>query len=282
MIIVGVDGSRTGLEATGWAATEAKLRRAPLTVAYAVPKWLCENEADHYPEISRWMRDSARTVLATAEDRARREWPQVAVESVLLPGDPRTALVEASEQAELLVVGNRGVGGVRGLLVGSVAHGIATHARTDVVLVHHRPTAQHGEVVTGTDGSPHAERAVDFAFREAELRSARLRVVYAFAWPRTTGFEPADRDSEREALDMLNERLSDHRERHPTVDVVTEVVHGHPLEVLREAAAAADLLVVGSRGHGQVAGMLLGSISQGLLHHAPCPLAVVRGADHAP
>lgn len=276
---MGVDGSRTGLEAAGWAATEAKLRGVPLTVAYAVPKWLCEQEAPHYAEVARWMRDSAHTVLTAAQDRARREWPQVSVEGVLLPGDPRSALVKASERAELLVVGNRGVGGVRGLLIGSAAHGVATHARTNVVLVHHQPAVPRGEIVAGTDNSPGAERAIEFAFREAGLRGARLRVVYAWAWPRPSGFEPADRDSEQDALDLLKDRLAGHRDRHPAVDVVPEVVHGHPLEVLKEAATGADLLVVGSRGHGQLAGMLLGSISQALLHHTPCPLAVVRASS---
>ncbi|MFC7589340.1 universal stress protein [Nonomuraea antimicrobica] len=170
MIIVGVDGSRTGLEAAGWAATEAALRRRPLTVAHAVPKWVCEEGPVRYAEVARWMRDGANSILISAQDRARRECPQVDVEGVLLPGDPRSALVKASEAAELLVVGSRGIGGVRGLLVGSVAYGVATHARTNVVLVHGRPAVPRGEIVAGTDGSPCATRALEFAFAEAELR----------------------------------------------------------------------------------------------------------------
>ncbi|MFB4278974.1 universal stress protein [Nonomuraea sp. MTCD27] len=276
MIIVGVDGSRTGLEAAGWAAAEAELRQAPLTVAHAVPKWVCEQGAVRYAEVARWMRDGANTVLTSAEERARREWPQVRVEGVLLPGDPRSALVKASEGAELLVVGSRGIGGVRGLLVGSVAYGVSAHARTNVVLIHGRPDTPRGEIVAGTDGSPGAGRALEFAFHEAELRGARLHAVQAWAWPHVSGFEPADRESEQDTLRRLKESLTAHRERHPGVDVVAEVVHGHPMEVLKEAASGADLLVVGSRGHGQLAGMLIGSISQALLHHAPCPLAVVR------
>lgn len=276
MIIVGVDGSRTGLEAAGWAAAEAALRRVPLTVAHAVPKWICEEGAVRYAEVARWLRDGADTVLTAACDRARRVWPQVRLESVLLPGDPRSALVKASEAAELLVVGSRGIGGVRGLLVGSVAYGVAAHARTNVVLIHEAPAAPRGEIVIGTDGSPGACHALDVAFAEAELRGSRLRAVQAWAWPHLGGFEPASRESEQDTLRALKVSLAGHRDRHPGVDVVAEVVHGHPVEVLREAAADADLLVVGSRGHGQLAGMLIGSISQALLHHAPCPLAVVR------
>ncbi|TMR99471.1 universal stress protein [Nonomuraea basaltis] len=276
MIIVGVDGSRTGLEAVGWAADEAALRRTPLTVAHAVARWVYEESDGRYAEIRHWLREGANTVLIAAEDRVRREHPDVEVTSELLPGDPRTALINASEGAELLVVGSRGVGGVRGLLVGSVAHGVVAHARTDVVLVHELPRPPRGEVVVGVDGSACGLRALDFAFAEAERRGTRLRAVQAWAWPQLTGFEPADSESEQNALRTLQGLVAGRRERHPGVDVVAEVVHGHPVEVLKEAAARADLLVVGSRGHGQLAGMIIGSISQALLHHAPCPLAVVR------
>ncbi|MET7329456.1 universal stress protein [Nonomuraea sp. NPDC005650] len=276
MIIVGVDGSRTGLDAAGWAATEAALRHVPLTVAHAVPKWVCEGTDGPYPEISRWMRGGAQSVLVSARDRALRERPGIVVETVLLPGDPRSALVKTSENAELLVVGSRGVGGVRGLLVGSVAYGVAAHAITDVVLVRARPSTPRGEIVVGVDGSPGGVRALDFAFAESELRSAKLHVVHAWAWPHPSGFEPADRGRAGDRSRELDELLAGHRERRPGVEVVAEIVHGHPIEVLREAAAGADLLVVGTHGRSQLAGMLMGSISQAMLHHAPCPLAVVR------
>lgn len=273
MIVVGVDGSRTGLEAAGWAAAEAALRRTPLTVAHAVPKWVCEESGWRYAEVGRWMREGAENVLAAAEDRALREHPEVEVTRKLLPGDPRTALIHAAEDAVLLVVGSRGIGGIRGLLVGSVAHGVATHARTNVVLVHELPRSPHGEIVAGVDGSPSGLRALDFALAEAGMRGIRVRAVQAWAWPQPTGFEPADSESEQDTLRALRALVAG---RNPQVEVVTEVIHGHPVEVLKEAAAGADLLVVGSRGHGQLAGMIMGSISQALLHHAPCPLAVVR------
>lgn len=281
MIIVGVDGSRPGLEAAGWAATEAALRQVPLTVAHVVPAWVCEEGTSvRYAEVARWMRENAQSVLTSAKDRALRERPQVQVETVLLPGDPRAALVKASAEAELLVVGSRGLGGVRGLLVGSVAYGVVAHAETNVVLIRDR-AATPGEVVVGTDLSARADKALEFAFAEAELRGARLRVVQAWAWPQPGGFEPADDDSEQGHLLALQSALVPLRAEHPGVEVTAEVVHGHPVEVLKEAAAGAELLVVGSRGRGQLAGMLLGSISQAMLHHAPCPLAVVRAPDTA-
>jgi nucleotide-binding universal stress UspA family protein len=274
MIIVGVDGSRTGLEAAGWAADEAVLRRTPLTVANAMPAWVCGQISGRYAEVGKWMRDGATAVLAAAEERARQEGADVRTE--LLPGDPRTALIEAAKDAELLVVGGHGMGRVRGLLLGSVAHGVAAHATTDVVLVRDPPAIARGEVVAGVDGSPGARRALDFAFAEAGLRGARLRAIQAWAWPRPGGFEPADPDSEREAQAALEEWLVPSEERHPGVEVTAEVLHGHPVEVLREAASGADLLVVGTRGHGTLKGMIIGSTSQAMLHYATCPLAIVR------
>ncbi|TMR10137.1 universal stress protein [Nonomuraea turkmeniaca] len=272
-----MDGSRTGLEAAAWAATEAALRHTSLVVAHTVAKWVCEEApSGHYAEVRRWMREGATTVLAAAEDRVRREHPEIEVSTELLPGDPRTALINASKGAELLVVGSRGMGGVRGLLVGSVAHGVAAHARTNVVLVRELPRPPRREVVAGVDGSPGGLRALDFALTEAELHGTRVRAVQAWAWPHPSGFEPADPNGEQNALRALQELVSEGRARHPGVEVVAEVVHGHPVEVLKEAAARADLLVVGSRGHGQLTGMIMGSISMALLHHAPCPLAIVR------
>lgn len=277
MILVGVDGSRTGLEAAAWAGAEAALRRTPLTVAHAVARWVTENDSGRYAEVGRWLREGGATVLAAAEDRVRREHPYVEVRTELLPGDPRAALIEAAADAELLVVGSHGIGGVRGLLVGSVAHGVAAHARTDVVLVPARSTTgTRGEIVAGVDGSPHGLRALDFALTEAGRRGVPLRAVHGWAWPQVTGFGPADPDSEQDVLRELRTLVAERQERHPGVTVVTEVVHGHPVEVLKEAAAGADLLVVGSRGHSYFAGLILGSVSQALLHHAPCPLAVVR------
>ncbi|HUR09142.1 MAG TPA: universal stress protein [Nonomuraea sp.] len=273
MIIVGVDGSRAGLEAAGWAAMEAALREVPLTVAHAMPGWVCETQSGRYAVVAKWMRDGGAMVLAAAEDRARREQPKISIRTELLPGDPRVALIKAAKEAELLVIGSHGIGGVRGLLVGSVAYGVAGHAPCDVVVVRQLPSLPRGELVAGVDGSPESRRRVlDFAFAEAELRGAGLRVVHAWR-----GFEaePSDRD-ERGGRLVLRDVLAGYREEHPGVDVIEEAVRGHPVEVLRQAAEGADLLVVGSHGYGAFAGLVMGSVSQAMLHHSPCPLAVVR------
>ncbi|MEV4393772.1 universal stress protein [Nonomuraea sp. NPDC049607] len=274
MIVAGVDGSPTGLLSVDWAAKEAVLRGVSLTVAHVVPDWVCHPISGRYAEVGKWMRDGAKEVLAAAERHAREQGADVTTE--LVPGDPRAALIKTAEQAELLVVGSRGLGGVRGLLLGSVAHGVAAHAHTDVVLVRDPPAVPRGELVVGVDRSEGSLRALKFAFAEAELRGARLRAVEAWAWPRASGFDPADPEAERETREALRTFLAIPRQCHPGVEVIEDVVHGHPVEVLREAASGADLLVVGSRGHGTLKGMLIGSVSQGMLHHGPCPLAIVK------
>ncbi|MEQ4724178.1 universal stress protein [Nonomuraea sp. B19D2] len=205
-----------------------------------------------------------------AEERARREQPKISVNTTFLPDDPRSALIGAAEDAELLVVGSHGIGGFRGMLVGSVAFGVAGHAPCDVVVVREPPLSSRGEIVAGVDGSPASGRVLEFAVAEARLRGSRLRAVHAAAGQ----WGPAGLD-EPGAMEDVLEAVA---ERHPDVDVVEEEVRGHPVEVLRQAANGADLLVVGSHGHGTVTGMLLGSVSQELLHHALCPLAVIRSA----
>ncbi|MDF5754277.1 universal stress protein [Spongiactinospora sp. TRM90649] len=277
MIIVGVDGSRAGLEAVGWAAREAALRDTPLLVAHAIPAWACEPATGRYAEVAAWMREGGQSVLNTAEERARRERPGIAVSGRLLPGDPRAALIGAAGEAELMVIGSHGLGGVRGLLLGSVAYGVAGHAACDVVVVRELPSRPRAEVVVGVDGSAHSDRVLSSAFAEAELRGAELRAVHAWNWPwegdpRFAGDEP-----EYEPL-SLTDILASHRARHPSVNVTEESVHDHPIRALRQAATGADLLVVGSRGHGTFAGLLIGSVSQALLHESPCPLMVIRSA----
>ncbi|WSG18705.1 universal stress protein [Nonomuraea sp. NBC_01738] len=201
------------------------------------------------------------------------------VESALLPGDPRPALIEAARGAELLVVGNHGLGGFRGLLLGSTAYGVAGHAACDVVIVRGQPGKPRAEVVVGLDGSAAGNAVLGFAFTEASLRGARLRAVHAWTpFDLGGGFEPVpdDFDDQKGEARLLSEALAGWQERFPEVDVVEEAEKGHAVDVLRAACEGADLLVVGSHGHGELAGMVLGSVSQAMIHHATCPVAVVR------
>ncbi|WP_432862076.1 universal stress protein [Microbispora rosea] len=280
MIVVGVDGSRAGMEAVCWAAREAELRGVSLRIANAIPAWACSTaQQGPYTDIAAWMRDGAAAVLDAATERVRVEAPRVQVDTAILAGDPRPALVEAAVDAELLVVGNHGLGGFRGLLLGSVAYGVAGHAPCDVVVVREVPSAPRPEIVVGIDGSPACGKVLDFAFAEAALRGTGLRVVHAYS-PLAAGggFAPLPDDFDDESVEvrMVREALAGRRELYADVKVVEEVVRGHPVDVLRQASAGADLLVIGSQGHGEFTGLILGSVCQAMLHYATCPMAVVR------
>ncbi|MFI7538982.1 universal stress protein [Streptosporangium sp. NPDC049376] len=278
MIVVGVDGSQAGLDAVSWAVREAELRNEELRIVHVMPAWPLEMTEDApHAEVGRWMRDGAESVLADGLERARREERHVKVESLLLPGDPRSALIAAAGDARLLVVGSHGLGGFRGMLLGSVALGVAGHTACPVAVVRCPPAQPCGEVVVGVDGSPAGAEAVGFAFAEASFRGAALRAVHAWSRPTAGGGLHASADAEetaQEARRALAEALAGWSERYPDVKVTEHLEHGHPVDVLRDASTRADLLVVGSRGRGDLAGLLLGSVSHSLLHHAACPLVV--------
>ncbi|TKK81172.1 universal stress protein [Herbidospora galbida] len=271
MIVVGVDGLRPGLLAVEWAAREAVVREVPLRLVSVVPAWCLEDgPTGAIAEIGAWMRKGGETALLEAAAAAMRAAGKVAVETALVGGDPRQELIEASAEADLLVVGDSGMGTLRGLLIGSVALGVAGHAHCDVVVVRASAAAPDAEVVVGVDGSAAQADVLDFAFREAAARGADLRAVLAWSWRDLLGGGP---EASRQALAKA---LAEGRERHPDVHPSMEIVEGSPVDVLRQAAAGAGLLVVGSRGRGLLTGMILGSVSQALLHVAPCPVVVVR------
>lgn len=145
-----------------------------------------------------------------------------------------------------------------------------------------QPTAEH-RIVVGVDGSQSSLHALELAARQAELTGAVLQVVGTWEWPNSYGWAaplPSDYDPARDAQTVIDEAVTSLRQRHPTVEMRTVVVEGHPAPVLVDMSKGADLLVVGSRGHGAFAGMLLGSVSEHCVTNGKCPVLVVR--DHEP
>ncbi len=194
---------------------------------------------------------------------------------LLAGGRAAAVLCEHGRGAAMVVVGARGAGGVPGLLLGSVAAQVAADTAGPVVVErgHWRPAGGYrpGPVVVGADGSADSLAALDLAAREAELRDVPLLAAFAVSDAcGTVGAERALRDSVSAALDRLEEA-------HPGVRVMRHVTGAGPLGGLLTAARDAQLIVVGRRGRG--GGRGLGSVSQGLLSHAPCPVAVVGGPD---
>lgn len=286
-IVVGIDGSAGGLLAVRWAAAEASMRQRPLSIVHAfiwplmgVPL----GPASNGPQDA-GLRHEAEGFVGEAVAHARSTAPDVDVTGKVVTGPAIPTLVAESADAELMVVGSRGLGGFSGLLVGSVGVGTAAHASCPVVVV--RPTAaDHGDekrpVVVGFDGSAHSSLATTFAFEEAALRGLPLVVVHTWTAPSSVRpgevlplvYDPlvVEQTTRRELVDQL----APWQQKFAEVDVRFEVEHARPARTLLQQAKHAELVVVGSRGRGGFRGLLLGSVSQALVHHATCPAAVIR------
>jgi nucleotide-binding universal stress UspA family protein len=286
-IVVGVDGSEVSRHAVAWAAKEAVLRGQELRVVHALQKWLYEMPEDApNADVGRWAREESHRMLNEAVEHAEQQAPGVPVATEVLSGDARPALLAASTGATMLVVGGRGEGGFAGLLLGSVAHGVAGRSKCPVVVIQKEMAEPTGELVLGIDGSPKSRPAVVAAFAEAAARGATLHAVHSWqrvswtvldAMPQATSgatVHGANVDEEA-ARAVISEAVVGVAADYPGVKVVEQLIEGHPVHVLTQAAEGADLLIVGRRGGGGFASLRLGSVSRGVLHHAPCPVMIV-------
>lgn len=282
-VLVGYDGSPGSRAALRWALDEGASTGDPVQLAY-VFEWLAA-PALAGPAYGGWLDETARrdaeSILEAAANDAARSHPGVDVSGVVLEGPASLLLQERSRGASLLVLGSRGHGGFAGLLVGSTSVTVAAHAHCPVVVVRGvAPGPEHpaDPVLVGVDGSEQSLLALGFALERAAGRGVALRVVRAWQ-PPPGRWRPAEGDPARIGAGeraAITELLHGWREKYPQVEVHVDVVADNPAHALIEASRAAQLAVVGSRGRGGLRGMLLGSVSQQLLHHGHCPVAVVR------
>lgn len=272
-ILVGYDGSAGSERALAWAAREARLRGTTLTVCHA---W-----GPAYPArptevaaLSQLARRSGEQTLAHGLRLAQRLMDASQVRPLLVPGAATAALCKQGDGADMVVVGSRGHSELAELLLGSVSSQVATHGRGPVVVVpgHWRTVPGHmpGPVVVGIDGSPSCEPAGAFAFEVAALHHVPVVAVCALA------DAPGILGGGRRVEEEFGHLMSLWEKEYPEVAVRRIVADGSPRAALLSAATQAQLLVVGSRGRGGMRGMLLGSVSQVLLRHAPCPLCVAH------
>ncbi|SNT60884.1 Nucleotide-binding universal stress protein, UspA family [Asanoa hainanensis] len=281
-IVVGVDGSEPSMAAARWAAGEAQQTGATVDLVHAFDWDYYGGRFDGGNILREWAEDKASTTLADAAAAVAAVAPGVTVSHEPVLGSAVPVLLEAAADASMIVVGNRGRGGFGSLLLGSVGQRLATHAPVPVVVVRGRPDIGAGAVVVGVDGSPAALDALAAAFRMAASRSARLIAVRAYVPPtppwgvnvEPVVYDVAERDAELHA--ELDEQLAPWREKFPDVATETLVAHGSPAGVLVGLSHTARLVVVGTRGHGSVAGALTGSVGLQLVHHADCPVLIVR------
>ena len=151
---------------------------------------------------------------------------------------------------------------------------------SDTSVDHQEQPPTGPRIVVGVDGSNSSLQALERAARHAELTGEALEVITTWAWPATYGWSPqipADWNPLADVTKELDKTVARLRQAHPDVTVHPRVVEGHAAPVLIEASRGAELLVVGSRGHGEFTGMLLGSVGEHCVSHAHCPVLVVRG-----
>jgi nucleotide-binding universal stress UspA family protein len=285
-IVVGVDASSGSAAALAWAATEARLREVTLVAvhAYWVPLAYVHDDFSVGridPELHRQAEDDLDRVLQQADAVLT----DVHVVRRLHPGSATRALIDEAAAADLLVVGRRGAGGFKGLLLGSTAEHCARHAAGPVVVVQEPPHEPRGRIIVGVDGSSQARSALAWAVDHAKRHGVTveaLSVYELYDAPGPYGGEfmrIASPYSEQRFRRRAEQFLSDAAaavEPVRDVDIEPHVEAGHPAEILIARSREADLIAVGSRGLGGISGLLLGSVSRQLLHHAHCSVAVVR------
>ena len=290
-VVVGVEGNE-GYTTLDWAASEALARSATLTVLhayspevsfpwgydYTVPTGDLQQFADQAS-------GSAAGVLADAASYLREQHPNLTVSTSLATGSAAASLVLASQDCSVLVVGKR-VSRHWPQSLGSVSLAVSAHAACPVVVI---PVAADQDVaaereltqqvVVGVESSPECADAIGFAFAHASSRGVGLTAVHCW-WVDLSVLPPAmiahwtDIDADEQAA--VDAVLAPWAALYPKVTVTRVMAAPDPATALCAAAEGAELLVVGSRGRGGFASLLLGSVSRKVLQHATCPVAVVR------
>ena len=280
-IVVGIDGSESSRDALRWALAEALMRGVPLEVLHAwhTPMIFVPDAYDPaLVEMGR-MDEAALRFIDRELDAVGADGDcPVVIEQTEVQHFPAHAMIEASRRAELVVLGRHGIGGFPHELMTPKVVQVAHHAQCAVAVVPDEWQGNGRGVVVGVDGSEHGARALQWAADEAGRRNANLTAVMAWGLldqQQLDPHEPFDPNYDaRAARSVLDEVIA--KQLGDDVNVDRNAVNDLPARALLDASAAAELLVVGARGQGGFADLLLGSVSHRCLAHASCPTVVVR------
>ncbi|WP_205873246.1 universal stress protein [Mycobacterium camsae] len=284
-VLVGVDGSPASNAAVVWAARDAELKNLQLTVVHIVNTDVATWPPMPYPETwGVWQEDEGRKVLAEAvkiAEEAVLTDRKLNIKTDLVHSTPVSAMIEMSKDAAILVLGSAGRGAVARLLLGSVSASLVRHASCPVAIIHDEdPLMPHplsAPVLLGVDGSPASEAATAVAFDEASRRGVELIALHAWNDLEVVELPGLDWDKVKAQAEVtLAERLAGWQESYPDVRVCRVVVCDRPARQLVERSESAQLVVVGSHGRSALSGMLLGSVSNAVVHSARMPVIVVR------
>ncbi|WP_017573236.1 universal stress protein [Nocardiopsis halotolerans] len=286
-VVIGLDGTPASHAALVWATEEAARRGVQLRIVHGVgtPVVTGAHGASGRATVED-LREAGHDLLTAGAAYADQARPEVDVATVLAPEDAPAALLDEALPEDVIVVGTRGLGGVRAIMLGSVSVRASSEAPCPVVVVPHveNPPPHRGRVVVGVDGSDSSRRALRFALHEALVSGSEVVVVNSWEMPL-----PADAESLTADARLLHEDMFDRQSEEVVAGLLAEVVddrtehleitalrtQSNPVDALLEAGQDADLLVVGSRGRGGVRGLVMGSVSQGVLRHARVPVAVL-------
>ncbi|UQU61862.1 universal stress protein [Couchioplanes caeruleus] len=279
-IIVGYDRSPEARAAAAWALDEAARTGALVEFFYAYewPTWA--PAASTVPSPAVWPDGetdrAVKGALQEAVAGARQSHPQVRTEVSIVNASAALTLIDRSAEAGLIVLGSQGHSAVTGML-GSVSVAVSAHAHCPVIVVR-GDNGHTGPVVVGVDDSPCAQLALAFALEQAAERGAPVRIIHA--WRPVSGIwedSPlVSREVTAEERRPFDELVAAWQEKYPQLTITAEAVVDHPAHALAAASTTARLLVAGTRGRGAFRGMLLGSVSQHLLRHSACTVAIVR------
>lgn len=277
-IVIGYDGSTGAGTALEWGLKLARRRQAPVRIVHAFePSMYAISLSGGYAAGVADLRTATESEVVAVGDRARALYPDLEVSGVLEVDNPGRLLVEMSQHADTIVLG------FHTKLTGSTTMYVASHAWCTVVAVPPGHVSAGSGVVVGLDGSDQSEAALAYAFQQASELRQPLVAVHAWFDPVTVSvlgaamplvYDPVGYSHDQEIL--LAESLAGWSEKYPDVPVKRRVMHDHAVTALVDAAAGAHLIVVGCRGRGAVASILLGSVSRGVLHLANTPVAVVH------
>ncbi|GAA0223190.1 universal stress protein [Cryptosporangium japonicum] len=288
VVTVGIDGSDSARAALDWAMAYARAHGTSLRLVNGLE--VPEPSPAYVPYPLGDVRDAvekeARQALETALARVHAAAPDIEVTTSVVAHPPVPALLEASKHSALLVVGCHGWGEFASLFLGSVSASVTAHASCSVVVVRGSGAVRTAApVVVGVHGGGGEDATLETAFDEAARR--RVPLVAVSAWSDVTlenaagtivGAWPTWDRLRTEAGNRLETTLGPWRAKYPTVHVGTVVARDRPAAALLDQAVEAQLLVVGSHGRGGFPGMRLGSVPRRLVHHASCPVLVVRHA----
>ncbi len=281
-IVVGLDPAEPCSASLDWALNEARLRARPVELKLARGIALPAQSDIGLETIM--PASVAQSIVEQAIEYAHDSQPSVQVQSQVHSGGAASVLVTASRDAEAVVVGRQGFGRIAGTMLGSTSAQVAAYAHAPVVVIDTNLAPRpHGQVVVGVDGSPANRAAIQYGFEAAHLRGVPLAAVYAWRLnlPEQATLPWLSKEASRllaaEQERVLHEAMAGWAATYPDVPVRFVLSRQLPVDRLVAEARSAGLLVVGSRGRGGFRGLLLGSVSQGVLHRPrQCPIAIIH------